>query len=537
MDKESEADSEDHLNLENDDLAINIDPIDPSQIVLDDKKQDLEDALDRTLEESNPDEIVRPMVEIAEEVPVEVLKVATDDDVNINIPGAYCLEKNELNDVDIDIQSDHTENPNLQDLGTVVVPLQPKYPVDELIPFLTKLAASYQTFGAPANRVEYNMVLCSEAMGIYASYSSMPTSLTITFGSPELLGSVTKSLRIEQSLLECGKMYLLDRLIDKIAKDKITLEDARIKLDQILKRPPHYHYISKICATATSSGAAAGIFFEGGWVEITVAFLVGIIVGIIKHIGSKHRNFNRLSDITASIVSSFISTIIGNLIEGTCISSIILGAIVWLLPGLSLTIAIRELATSNMASGTVRLFNAFLTALKLGFGIAVGSHLPFWIPKSVFATGCDHGLSHWWYILFFVLITISFNVLLDTNSNLWPGLMCTSAISFCTSYVCKILNVPGDITPSIAAFGVGIAGNLISRFTDVPGVIFIFSGILMLVPGSIGVQSVVKLLNKDMQSGVEVGFQMIVVGLSITVGTFVANLIIIPKRSLVNRLY
>lgn len=495
---------------------------------------DIEEELENSIEKH---EIVQPVVVgVQEEIPIEVIHPASEEHVDASSPNVYMIEKNEAEEIELD-DLDQID-PNSQHLGTVVVPLQPKYPVEELVPFLTKLAASYQTYGAPANRVEYNMVLCSEAMGIYASYSSMPTSLTITFGSPDLAGSITRSLRLEQSLVECGKMYLLDRLIDKIAKEKYTLQEARDKLNEILKRPPHYHFLTKIGATAISSGAATGLFFGGNWIEIVVALLLGVFVGTIKHIGGKHRNFNRLADVLASLTASFIAAIIGDLIVNTCPTSIIMGSIVWLLPGLSLTIAIRELATSNMASGTVRMFNACLTALKLGFGIAVGSQLPFWIERKNFETGCLNGLSHWWYILLFVLITVSFNVLLDTNTNLWPGMMLTSGISFVTSYVCRnVLNLPSDIIPSIAALFVGVAGNLISRFTDIPGVIFIFSGIMMLVPGSIGVQSVMRLLERDMQSGIEVGFQMIVVGLSITIGTFIANLIIVPKRSLVNRLY
>lgn len=412
-----------------------------------------------------------------------------------------------------------------------------KYSIEELIPFLTKLAVSYQSFGAPANRVEYNMTKCSEAMGIYASFQSMPTSLTITFGSPEMLGSITKSLRIEQNIVETGKMYQIDRLIDKITKHKLDLHQATNKLNKILAQPPHYNSIARIAAYAMASGAAAGLFFHGGWLEICISFFVGIIVGSISQLSIGHQNFKRVEKILCSIVASFIARTASSLFHGTCFISIALASIVWFLPGVSLTLAIRELTTNNMASGTVRLVFAFLTALNLGFGLIIGSTLPFWVKDSVALSSCINGISAWWYILLFFLLSISFNVLLNTKVHQWPGMILTAGVGFSITYVCGVLKIQPDITPSIAAFFVGIIGNMVSRFTDTPGVIFIFSGILFLVPGSIGVQSMLQFFEKNTLTAMEVGFKMIVVGLSITIGTFVANLFIVPSKSFRNRLF
>ena len=46
--------------------------------------------------------------------------------------------------------------------------------------------------------------------------------------------------------------------------------------------------------------------------------------------------------------------------------------VVWLLPGLTLTVAMTELATKNLISGTVRFFYGLVITLELGMGIAIG---------------------------------------------------------------------------------------------------------------------------------------------------------------------
>ncbi len=45
--------------------------------------------------------------------------------------------------------------------------------------------------------------------------------------------------------------------------------------------------------------------------------------------------------------------------------------IVWLLPGLTLTIAMQELAAYSFVAGTARMFYAVLMLLELGFGNGV----------------------------------------------------------------------------------------------------------------------------------------------------------------------
>ncbi len=55
--------------------------------------------------------------------------------------------------------------------------------------------------------------------------------------------------------------------------------------------------------------------------------------------------------------------------------------------GLSITISVTELATRNVISGTTRIFGAILSALQLGFGIAIGtSSLQNFISTSYYPT-------------------------------------------------------------------------------------------------------------------------------------------------------
>jgi uncharacterized membrane protein YjjB (DUF3815 family) len=57
------------------------------------------------------------------------------------------------------------------------------------------------------------------------------------------------------------------------------------------------------------------------------------------------------------------------------VSNATLAGLIVLMPGLTLTVAMTELSTQHLASGTARLSAAFVTFLGMGFGVAVGNTL------------------------------------------------------------------------------------------------------------------------------------------------------------------
>lgn len=86
-------------------------------------------------------------------------------------------------------------------------------------------------------------------------------------------------------------------------------------------------------------------------------------------------------------------------ITPVCTKGIIFSSILYLLPGFSITIAVSELATRNMVSGTSKLFSAFLTAVELGLGIVIGTKLAAWVPDDI--EDLCPAFDVWWYFYFY----------------------------------------------------------------------------------------------------------------------------------------
>ncbi len=81
----------------------------------------------------------------------------------------------------------------------------------------------------------------------------------------------------------------------------------------------------------------------------------------------------------------------------------------------------------------------------------------------------------------------------------------------------------------VAALSIGIAGSLLAVPLRRPPLVFIVPGVLMLVPGSAGFNSLLQLLTGETVSGIDAGFNAFVTAMAISYGLMVAAVILPPR--------
>lgn len=322
-------------------------------------------------------------------------------------------------------------------------------------------------------------------------FAVLPTLLMISFAdeSKDPAKSQTHLLRADQGL-HSEKLYLVDELAERVSKQEIGLDEAEKELDAILNQPPRYPHWVQILCFGFSSACIAPFFFGGGWSEFFISFLLGMVVGLIGLLTSKNIIIARLYLPGSALIVSALARLLANYwFTDVCIFTVALASVVWLLPGLSLTTAITELATGNIISGTCRMFYAALVALQLGFGIAIGSGIIFWAKSSSSSEPCSPSIPVWVNVFFFFGASIPFNILMNAKPSQWPPMTFAQGFGYLISFFGdKALN-PNAVSV-IAAFGVGIVGGLYSRYSHHAPVVTTLAGILLLVPGSFGVRGV-----------------------------------------------
>jgi uncharacterized membrane protein YjjB (DUF3815 family) len=78
----------------------------------------------------------------------------------------------------------------------------------------------------------------------------------------------------------------------------------------------------------------------------------------------------------------------------------------------------------------------------------------------------------------------------------------------------------------VAAVAVGVTGGLVGMWLRRSALVFVVPGVLMLVPGSAGFNSVLQLLSDQTVSGITAGFDTFVTAMSIAYGLMVATVLL-----------
>jgi len=106
----------------------------------------------------------------------------------------------------------------------------------------------------------------------------------------------------------------------------------------------------------------------------------------------------------------------------------------------------------------------------------------------------------------------------------------TAGLGYITTLSLGALNFPGDFISACGSFVVGLSANLYSRFTHKPAVVYLLGGVMLLLPGSVGVKGVTAMMSDDVISGIQFTFQMFVTAMCITIGQFIAHVVVFPTH-------
>ncbi|CAO3703738.1 unnamed protein product [Rhizopus stolonifer] len=393
-----------------------------------------------------------------------------------------------------------------------------------------KLGKSLVKTGAPSHRIEAAMEKVSKRLEIVGSYAVLPGLIIVTFGDVETHTSETHLIRCSRSL-DIGKLERANYIAGVIAKGEVTINEATELLDDIIKGPPTWSPFSIVMGYVVSSAFTAPLFFNGSWTDCWVSAIFGLVVGVLTFVSEKIPMFSNIFEMAITIPIAVIALALHPYI---CFAAVAMASIVIALPGYSLTCSVMELSAKNLVSGSIHLVYALMYVLFLAFGIGYGCSI--WrlahpdIEISVLAA-CQNGLNPYWTFLFLPLATIGLGTVYGADAYQWPIMVLDSAVGYAVYYfVGKYTNSSSVITPSAGAFALGLFGNIYARLTKRLAFVPLMGGTIILVPGSIGVRGAVSLFDgSNDSSGSSFVFQVLGIALSLTLGLFLANLVVYPK--------
>ncbi|KAI9007917.1 hypothetical protein CLU79DRAFT_777507 [Phycomyces nitens] len=414
--------------------------------------------------------------------------------------------------------------------------------------FLRKLAKSLMMYGCPAHRLEYIMRQVSTTLGVEAEYVYIPNVMFVTFFDQSTHTTETHFIRQSQvfDMHKLGEIYRLEKLL---SHGEVSVDEALEFIDQVSNQPLFYPVWLNPFVYALASFCGAIMFYGGRWKEAGLSAALAMFFAVYELYSGRFMSFQPIWEITVCIFIGFVSRSVWK--YDFCFTPVAFSSFIIILPGYSMAVAIIELVSRQLVSGVVRMVYAILYSFLLGYGVEMGSQLYGTIePESISAQGqspeCQHALSagtcitvenQWFYFLTVPLFALAYCVYLRARPSRWPTMVFVSVCGFVVNWALSChAKAPQQVLQVVPSFAVGLIGNLLTKFTGKMSFDAVLLAIFYLVPGSLGLKAALGLFgtsasNEYSNQGAGFALSMIESAIGITVGLFVATLVVYPRGS------
>ncbi|NNJ26013.1 hypothetical protein LzC2_20920 [Planctomycetes bacterium LzC2] len=391
-------------------------------------------------------------------------------------------------------------------------------PPTESVQIIIELASALHRYGVPAHELEELMSETAAALGVVAQYSAGPTAIYIAFGQPS--DHQTTMIRVSPGEVDLAKLRSLYDLQETLTAGTTDATAGLAAVREIVQRPPRFGAAWTAPATGLV-GATAAPFFGGGWHEAAVAGVLALLVGTLAWLSSKRSRLQNLLLPASSVLVSAVAIGVGTLVPDVTAAIVTVSALILFIPGLTLTIAMNELAAQNLISGSARFAGAIAQLMMIGFGVELGRSLVALVAAPVVARP-EPGLGDPLVAASLFVASLAFTVLFQARARDFGWICVAAFVAFFGARLGVLLLGP-LAGPSVAAFGVGAFSNGIGRWRKQPALVTLLPGLLLLVPGSVGFKSVTQLLDHDSARSFESVFNTLLIAAAIVTGLLFAN--------------
>lgn len=370
------------------------------------------------------------------------------------------------------------------------------------------------------------MGLCASKLGVHAEFFSMPTAVLCSIGAGDAMR--THIVRVMPGDVDLEKLDRVDAVLGKVIRHQVTIEEALEEVRAIRAAPVRYHGSLTVLSFGIAAACAAR-FFSGTLADVLAAGLIGLLVGVFGYIATQRRQVSRVTDFASGLFAAVLANLLTQ-VEPTISPSIVtIASVIVLVPGLTLTVAINELATRNLVAGTARLMGALMIFLSIGFGVGIGKAMTMSMSPGVVAA--SEPMPAWTSVAAILLVPFALTVLFRVKPrDVW--VVVPAAVVGYTASRLGATWAGAEIGACIGAFAVGIYANAFARLTRRPTAITMVPGLMLLVPGSLGFRSVSSFLAQDAVAGVQTAFTMVFVATAIVTGLLIANVLLPSRQSL-----
>ena len=405
---------------------------------------------------------------------------------------------------------------------------EPSVPLTSSIPevaFVLELGRTLQAFGVSASTLEKALGRVCLHLELEGAVFATPTGFLASLRK-EGHHSKTYLMRVDAGRSSLEKLAEAEALVDLVLDGDLDVHAAREHLALLTSRPPRFSVALKVAAHGFCA-MGMGIIFRGGWREVLLGTLVGLLVGFAVHQAQLRPRLGRLSPLLAGLVSSLAATVLAQYFPTVSRPILVVCGIIGLLPGLGLLVSMQELGTGNLVSGTARMAGTGLVFILLAFGVGLGerlgTHFLTMVPSDSVA------LPFWLVAPAIALVAAGFLIIFQGRPADFGWTLGASALAWSTARLATHALGP-EAGAGIAALVLGAACNTYARRSRRPGAVLLLPSLMLILPGSVGVRSLTLMMQGQTLDGLSAGFQSLSVTVALMLGLLMANAMV-PRRT------
>ena len=394
--------------------------------------------------------------------------------------------------------------------------------------FIIKLGTALHAYGSPSHRLENLLEETTKALGIGGTFLVTPTTMHFLFqeqGSEEEFSHIE---RVQPNTLDLNRLAKTYQLVDDVITGQVDFLQGMEHLEQIKTMPDPYPRWSVFLAWGILSASFA-LVCGANWQDTLASLCAGWFVYGWVLASEYSKRLEEILEPLIALLIAFFSSVAVALGAAINVPIVILSGVIGFIPGLVLTIGLRELAARHLLSGTARIMDAGMTIFKLYFGAVLGLAIAaLWWPAHTTAfqplpTGWIH------YAAVFGL-SISLLVIFKISWRDAPWGLLAGCIAYLSANVGTHIFDP-SLGGLVGAFVVALYANAYSIFKNRPTATVLLPGLVLLVPGSkiyIGLNNLVT--GEALMTNTISGAQIFLAFMSIVAGLMFANMLLPPQR-------
>ena len=390
--------------------------------------------------------------------------------------------------------------------------------LDQQARFLLDLAQALHISGLHSHELERQLNAVGQQLGLRVVCFAVLTMLTLNLTADDGTQRVVM-VRLPPYDYNMARLIALEKLLARI--DELTsLDQCEAELKTIMDTPPLWTGWSFVFFGFLLSAGVA-VLLRGGWAEVACGGLIGafFVRGFVAL--ARYPRLGPASPVILCALAALCAHLSALILPQQAPFITAVAAVVLLLPGFMLTVAMTELATQNLLAGTGRLAGVFLLLFMMGAGLAIGTEIgQHLVPNQ--ATGTPLPMPGW---IIWPAIAILGVSMLGVLQAPWQAIHALVGGCLLTWAVYSVVNAGfGMIVGAFSgALAVGFAGHLYHALSGQPAILMKIPGIITLVPGSVGFRGLHALMEQDSATGVGLLTDMVLTGAVLAVGLLLAD--------------